>query len=62
MSLNLNFSKMSVSTLIIEFISMFCVLLEYSSFYFFPALRLSFSYRFFTDDIDEMLVFDLLSE
>ena len=64
MSLNLNLSKMSVSILIIEFMSMLkyweC---EFS--YFFVCLLLSFSSRFFTEEREEreeILVLDLLRE
>ena len=61
MSLNLNLIKMSVSTLMIEFMSILLnYLLGFSSFYFFASFLLSLSSMFFIEDIEETLVFDLL--
>ena len=62
-SLNLNFNKISVSILMIEFMSILLTwLLEFSYFYFFINFRLSLSSMFFIDDIDEMFVFELDKE
>jgi len=59
-NLNLNLSKISDYTFMIEFISILCKGLFES--YFLITFRLSLSSIFFIEEREEMLVLDLLNE